>query len=49
MSYSTAVNKITEFVGKLEESFKEDGKVELENIGRFYYAEENFNLNLLKR
>ena len=31
---------IAEFVEKLEESFKEDGKVELENIGRFFYSEE---------
>jgi nucleoid DNA-binding protein len=40
VSYTTAVNMITEFVEKLEVSFKEDGKVELENIGRLFYAEE---------
>jgi len=40
VSYTTSVNMIAEFVEKLEESFKEDGKAELENIGRFSYAEE---------
>jgi hypothetical protein len=40
VSYTTAVNMIAEFVEKLELSFKEDGKVELENIGRLFYAEE---------
>ena len=40
VSYTTALNMIAEFVAKLEVSFKEDGKVELENIGRLYYAEE---------
>ncbi|APS38234.1 MULTISPECIES: SPOR domain-containing protein [Salegentibacter] len=49
VSYSTAVNKITEFVGKLEESFKEDGKVELENIGRFYYAEEKLQFEPVEK
>ena len=40
VSYTTSVNMIAEFVEKLEESFKEDGKVELDNIGRFFYSEE---------
>jgi cell division protein FtsN len=36
-------------VGKLEESFKEDGKVELENIGRFYYAEEKLQFEPVEK
>jgi nucleoid DNA-binding protein len=40
ISYTASVKIIANFVKKLEESFKEDGKVELENIGRFYYTEE---------
>jgi len=40
VSYTASVKIIANFVKKLEESFKEDGKVELENIGRFYYSEE---------
>lgn len=40
VSYKDSIKIISNFVKKLDHSFQEDGKVELENIGVFYYAEE---------
>ncbi|SHF70263.1 Sporulation related domain-containing protein [Salegentibacter echinorum] len=40
VSYNEAIKIISSFVKKLDNSFQKDGKVELENIGIFYYAEE---------
>lgn len=40
ISYPAAVQRIAEFVDKLENLLKTEGRIELDNIGRLFYSEE---------